>query len=111
MPKVKPTAWMHAIREKQIPTAPVASVPSEETVRLSIRLAAEVISILAMAGSASESRSLGMGACIMRSCSADDDGDGLRVAMTNSFLINLNRSGDISLSMHRGRRFMRKICN
>ena len=69
MPRVKPTAWMHAMSEKQIPTAPVASVPREDTVRLSTRLAAEVISILAMDGSASESRSREVGACIIRSCS------------------------------------------
>ena len=38
IPKVNPTAWMMAIREKTMPTAPLALVPSWDTKKVSAML-------------------------------------------------------------------------
>lgn len=62
---MKPMAWMTAISENTMPTAPAALVPSCATKNVSAILYTAVTSMLMMVGTASVATSLGMGVCVI----------------------------------------------
>ena len=68
MPSMKPMAWMTAISENTMPTAPAALVPSCATKNVSAILYTAVTSMLIIVGMARETTSLPTGVAVNLSC-------------------------------------------